>query len=63
MCGYCKIPPNVKLFGAVFLHGKYDSFDTYKNKFYKVDYSQEVFTNKEINYCPMCGRNLKEDNK
>lgn len=56
MCKYCSnIPKGIILYGTVMFKNTYKNYDEYKGKWYDVKYSGEVFINKEIKYCPMCG--------
>lgn len=58
MCKYCETPPEVELKCSLILHGKHYNFNTFKQKWFKTDYSSEICSNVNINYCPMCGRKL-----
>lgn len=58
MCEYCNIPKNVILMGSIFMKGEYDAFNKDTKKYHKVNYSSEVFINKKIKFCPMCGEEI-----
>lgn len=60
MCEYCNTPPNVELKCNLILCGQYNIFDSEKKECCKVNYSNNICINQNINYCPMCGRNLKK---
>lgn len=59
MCKYCEnIPDGITLKGTVTFYSTYKSFNEYKGEWHDVKYSNELLTNKEIKFCPMCGKKL-----
>lgn len=63
MCDYCKNPPVPLYFAGVdhpVVAVRDDSIEImyYKRRFLR---EKHVIEHKPINFCPMCGRNLKGD--